>query len=150
MSSNILMAYDGTDTSQHALKQAVELASKLSANLRIVHVIDIDWLPSSPDVDIDLDALIKARRRGGEKLLQQAREIAQAAGVAAETKIAEIPNPAYHVAESLAEEASGWPADLVVMGTHGRRGLERLLLGSVAEQMTRLSAVPVLLVPLPK
>jgi nucleotide-binding universal stress UspA family protein len=150
MYSRILMAYDGTPTSQHALERAVELTKQLSANLRIVHVIDIGWLPVSPEVAIDLETLGKARRAGGEKLLTQAREIAIGLGLAPETRLAETPNPAHHAAESIAEEASRWPADLVVLGTHGRRGLQRLLLGSVAEQMSRLSPVPVLLVPSPK
>jgi nucleotide-binding universal stress UspA family protein len=150
MFSNILMAYDGSPTSLHALKQAIELVRSLSARLRIVHVIDMGWLPISPEVAIDMEALAKARRSSGEKFLSAARELAQAAGVEAETKIAETANPAHHAAESIAEEAASWPADLVVLGTHGRRGLERLLLGSVADQMTRLSSVPVLLVPLAK
>jgi nucleotide-binding universal stress UspA family protein len=150
MYSKILMAYDGSPTSQHALKQAVELAQGLGASLRIVHVIDMGWLPDSPEIVLDLEELAKARRAGGERILTEAREMAQAAGITPETRIAETATPAEHAAESIAEEAARWPADLVVLGTHGRRGLQRLLLGSVAEQMARLSAVPVLLVPLPQ
>lgn len=147
MYSKILVAVDGSDTSQHALQQAIELARSLSAILRIVHVVDMSWLPIGPEIAIDTDVISAARRGVGEKIVAAARETAQKAGFEAEAALLETATPIQHVAEAIAGEASRWSADLVVLGTHGRRGFQRLLLGSVAQQMARLSSGPVLLIP---
>ena len=147
MYSKILVALDGSDTSLHALQQAIELARNLSATLRIVHVVDMNWLPLGPELAIDIEAISAVRRSAGEKILAAARETAQKAGLEAESTLMETETPTQHVAETVAKEASRWPADLVVLGTHGRRGFERMLLGSVAEGMARRSPVPVLLIP---
>ena len=150
MYSKILVAVDGSDTSLHALKHAIELARKLSASLRMIHVLDMSWLPIGPEVAIDTGALSAARRGVGEKIIAAARDTAQQVGFEAEAGLIETETPIQQVAEVIAREASRWDADLVVMGTHGRRGFQHLMLGSVAERMARLSSVPVLLIPLPK
>lgn len=150
MYSKILVAVDESDTSLHALKHAIELARSLSATLRIVHVLDMGWLPIGPEVAIDTGALSAARRSVGEKVIAAARDTAQQAGFAAEAGLIETETPIQQVAEAIAREASRWGADLVVMGTHGRRGFQHLMLGSVAERMARLSSGPVLLIPSPK
>ena len=62
----------------------------------------------------------------------------------------ETETPMQQVAETIAKEAARWGADLVVMGTHGRRGFQHLMLGSVTEQTVRRSSGPVLLIPAPK
>jgi nucleotide-binding universal stress UspA family protein len=147
MYSKILVAVDGSGTSLHALQQAIELARNLSATLRIVHVLDMNWLPLCPELAIDIEATSAVRRSAGEKILAAARETAQKAGLEAESTLMETETPTQHVAETIAKEASRWPADLVVLGTHGRRGFERMLLGSVAEGKARRSPVPVLLIP---
>jgi len=147
MYSKILAAVDESETSRHALKQAIELARNLSAKLRIVHAVDMSWLPIGAEIAIDTGAISAARRGAGEKIIAAARETARQAGFDAEVELIETDTPGQRVAEAIAEEVSRWPADLVVLGTHGRRGFQRLILGSVAEQIARLSAVPVLLVP---
>jgi len=147
MYSKILVAVDGSDTSLHALKHAIELARNLSATLRIVHVVDMNWLPLAPELAIDIEAISAVRRSAGQKILADARETAQKAGLDAEALLVETETPTQHVAEAIAKEATRWPADLVLLGTHGRRGFQRMLLGSVAEGMARRSPVPVLLVP---
>jgi nucleotide-binding universal stress UspA family protein len=149
MYAKILVAVDESDTSLHALKHAIELARKLSATLRMVHVLDMSWLPIGPEVAIDTTALSEARRGVGEKIMAVARDTAQQAGFEAEAVLIETETPIQQVAEVISREASRWGADLVVMGTHGRRGFQHLMLGSVAERMTRLSSEPVLLIPLP-
>jgi len=148
MYSRILVAIDGSDTSRHALKHAIELARRLSSALRIVHVVDMDWLPLGPELAIDTGALRAARRDAGERILAAAREAAQHATLEADAAMIETGTPIQHVAESLVEEAGRWQADLLVLGTHGRRGFRRLLLGSVAEGVTKHSAIPVLLIPM--
>ncbi len=150
MYSKILVAVDESDTSFHALKHAIELAGKLSAALRVVHVVDMSWLPIAPEVAIDIVAWSAARRSAGEKTLAAARHAVQQAGGEADAALVETETPIQPVAEAIAGEASRWGADLVVMGTHGRRGFQHLMLGSVAERMARLSSRPVLMIPLPR
>ncbi|MHB1187643.1 universal stress protein [Thiobacillus sp.] len=150
MYSKILVAVDESDTSLHALKHAIELARKLSATLRMVHVLDMSWLPIGPEVAIDTAALSAARRGVGEGIIAAARDTARQAGFEAEAVLIETETPIQHVAEAIAREAARWGADLVVLGTHGRRGFQHLMLGSVAEQMVRRSSGPVLLIPSPK
>ena len=147
MYKQILVAIDGSPHSERALSHAIGLADGLSATLRIVHVIDTGWLGLGMELGIDTVQMSQAHREAGEKLLQDARATAQVAGLEAEIRLVEMGAPADHVAANIAKEAADWPADLVVLGTHGRRGLERMLLGSVAESMARLSPVPVLLIP---
>ncbi|OYW38713.1 MAG: hypothetical protein B7Z35_06325 [Hydrogenophilales bacterium 12-61-10] len=83
----------------------------------------------------------------GRKLIAAARETARLANFELEADLIETDTPAQHVAEAIAAEAARWGADLVVMGTHGRRGFQHLMLGSMAERTLRYSAVPVLLIP---
>lgn len=150
MYGRILVAVDESDTSRHALQQVIELARKLSASVRMVHVVDMSWLSIGPEIAIDTAALIAARRDVGEKVIAAARDAAQLAGFEAEAGLVETETPIQQVAEAIAKEATRWGADLVVLGTHGRRGFQHLMLGSVAEQMVRRSSVPVLLIPSPK
>lgn len=147
MYSKILVAVDGSETSTHALQQAIELARSLSATLRMVHVVDMSWLPIESEMPIEIGDISAARRDIGEKIIAAARETARNRGFEAEAALIETETPVERVAEAIAKEVARWPADLVVLGTHGRRGLQRLMLGSVAEQIARLSPAPVLLVP---
>jgi len=147
MYERILVAVDGTAHSERALQHAVSAARDMSATLRIVHVVDLGPLLLGPDFAIDIGVIAKAHRTEGEKILAAASEAAQALGLEPETRLLETGTPTQHVAETIADEAASWPADVVVLGTHGRRGVERLLLGSVAEGVARRSVVPVLLVP---
>jgi nucleotide-binding universal stress UspA family protein len=149
MYSRILVAVDGSPTSEHALRHAIGLAKSLSATLGVVHVVDMGWLALGPELAVDIEALAKARRAAGESILGVARDVARAAGLAAETRLVETGTPTQRVPAAIADEAASWSADVVVLGTHGRRVVQRLLLGSVAEGMARLSTVPVLLVPGP-
>jgi nucleotide-binding universal stress UspA family protein len=145
--SRILVAVDESSGSQQAVDYGAGLARRLSATLRIVHVVDMGTLPLWPELAIDIDAISKARRAVGEKVLASARERARAAGIEAETKLLETATPTQRVSTVIADEAACWPADAVVLATHGRHGMERLLIGSVAEGVARFSTVPVLLVP---
>jgi nucleotide-binding universal stress UspA family protein len=148
MYTRILVAVDGSPTSEHALRHAVGLAKGLSAALRIAHVVDMGVLPLAPELAIDIGAISKARRAAGEQVIEKARESCRAGGIEVETRLLETGTPAQRIAALIADEAGAWPADLVVAGTHGRTGVQRLLLGSVAEGIARVSRVPVLLVPL--
>jgi nucleotide-binding universal stress UspA family protein len=147
MYKRILVALDGSDTSLHALQHAIKLARGLSASLRIVHVVDMGWLPLGPELAIDTEVMNAARYSAGKNVMARIRDAVEQTGFRAEIAMLETGTPTEQVAEAIARESERWQADLVVLGTHGRRGVQRLLIGSVAEQMTRRSAVPVLLVP---
>lgn len=146
MYERILAGVDGSTQADHALRHAVALAKALGAALRVVHVVDMGWLPVAPEVGLNLAQIAAARRAEGETLLAAAGEVARAAGVAAETRLVETTAPAQQRAAALVAEAASWHADLVVLGTRGHSGVERLLLGSMADGVARRSSVPVLLV----
>jgi nucleotide-binding universal stress UspA family protein len=147
MYKRILVAIDGSETAELALGQAIELASRQRARLRLVHVVDEVASPAGSATMPD--EFWRAARTAGAGILERARVRAGKAGVAAETKLVE--NRTFgavirRVAKLIADEAGRWPADLVVIGSHGRRGLSKLLLGSVADGVVRISPAPVLLV----
>ncbi|RPH55506.1 universal stress protein [bacterium] len=147
MYSRILVAIDENPASERAVEHAAGLAKALSATLRILHVVDMGWLTLGPELAVDVETNAQARRTAGERLLSSARDRARAAGVEAEIKLGETGAPMERIATEITDEAARWPADMVVLGTHGRRGVERLVLGSVAEGVARQSAIPVLLIP---
>lgn len=145
MFKRILVAVDGSQTGELALQTAIRLATELQAQLRIVHAADI--------ANINQDAESPKRSRlaeniikNGQDILSGSEAIAASAGVAAETTLITIDALKKHIPEVIAEDAETWPADLIVIGTHGRRGLARLFLGSVAEGVARVASKPVLLV----
>lgn len=145
MYQRILAAVDGSRTSDHALREAVRLAKDQQAALHIVYVVDM--VPLIWDVEfLDSEAIQRALRQEGRTVMDRARETAKSAGVEAEALLAEIGTPGQRVADRIVEAATAWPADLLVIGTHGRRGLDHLLLGSIAEGVARLAPMPVLLV----
>ena len=141
----ILVAVDGSDASAQALDEAVRLASTVFARLRLVHVLDnFVWANGFESVNVYLEDVVPRMRQAGERLLADALRKPLAAGVEAESEL--IVAPAARICEVIAEEATRWRADLIVTGTQGRRGADRLLLGSDAEQIVRHAPVPVLLV----
>ncbi len=145
MYSRILVAIDGSRTADVALTEAVELAKTHNAALRILHVIDATR--TAVEADSVWYADIRAEiAKAGRAMLAEAESFARRAGLRVETRLLEIERADQRIVEVLAEEAKAWPAELVVIGTHGRRGLNRLLLGSVADEFVRIAPEPVLLV----
>ena len=146
----ILAAVDGSDTSNRALEEAINLAKDQQATLRLVHVVDdaaAYLMMETPDqVPYLIAEYQKALREGGQQLLSTCAARVRAAGLEPETKMRTIETLDQHVYDAVAEEAEQWPADLIVIGTHGRRGFRRLMLGSVAEGSARVATLPVLLV----
>ena len=144
MYQRILVPVDGSATSERALQEAIKLADG-KAQLRLAHVTEeIYPLDTEGYAYIDHIALQEAVRHTGERVLAQAAEEAQRLGVTVETILLEAGGE--RIADVIEGEARNWPADLIVIGTHGRTGLSRLLLGSVAEGVARGALVPVLLV----
>jgi nucleotide-binding universal stress UspA family protein len=146
MYTRILVGADGSEHAERALRHAAGLAKALNAALHIVHVIDMGWLPAAPELGLDLTKFSATRRARGEAVLALAAQAARAAGAAAETRLIETETPNQPPAAALVEEAVSWQADLIVLGAHGRLGVERLLLGSMADGVARRSGIPVLLV----
>jgi nucleotide-binding universal stress UspA family protein len=151
MYQRILVAIDESATSELALKEATLFAKEQDATLRLAHVID-DTLAYtavlmphelSPTQLVERQA---ALRRFGEDVLSRGAAKARALGAKAETTLLTIAESGDRVYDSIEQEAARWPADLVVIGTHGRRGFRRLVLGSVAEGLIRVTTKPVLLV----
>lgn len=144
MYQRILIPIDGSDTAERALQEAIKLAHR-EARLRLVYVLEeIYLLDAEGYAYIDFTALQAAMRNTGERTLALALEQVKQAGLSAETALLEAKGE--RIASVIENEARHWSADLIVIGTHGRSGLNRLLLGSVAEGLVRVATVPVLLV----
>jgi nucleotide-binding universal stress UspA family protein len=145
MYKRILVAVDGSDTSQLALQEAVNLTKESGGQLRIVHVVDEVTFDLYREV-VDPGEIQKAITKSGEAILSKAQTAVRAAGVTAETRLLEIQKLGRRVTDMIAQEADAWPADLIVIGTHGRHGFNHLLMGSVAEGVVRIATKPVLLI----
>lgn len=144
MYKRILVPVDGSETSNKAVVAALQMARENGGRVRLVHVLDELAYLSGYEIGGDL---LKIARDYAVKVLDDALDMAKSAGVPADTKLAEAPGA--RIGEVVADEARSWEADLIVTGTHGRRGVGRVLLGSGAEQVLRLAPVPVLAVRSP-
>ena len=132
MFKKIMVAIDGSETSLEALKEARNIATSYHGMLRIVYAV-----ADSDDAD----------QQAGLKMLEHAKSTV-VNGIEVETHVlhAEAEYGLNGVAEAVANAANEWGADLLAMGTANRRGLERLVIGSVAEQMVGKVDASILLV----
>jgi len=148
MYRRILVPYDGSPPSRLGLAEAVKLARETEAKLCIVHVIDelLGATGFEPYAIYAQDVLTRMRKTGME-LLEEARLQAAAQGVVAETRLAE--SGGHQIVDRMVEQARAWRADLIVIGSHGRRGAAHLFMGSDAEHLMRLAPMPVLIVKPP-
>lgn len=140
----ILVPVDGSPTSAAGLNEALRLAKSQKARVRLVHIVDEVPIFASSEGALNIEPVIESLKSGGKRILARTAKLAAARGVRAETEMVE--NATSRVADVLVARAKRWRADLIVMGTHGRRGVNRLVLGSDAELVVRNSPVPVLLV----
>jgi len=145
MYKKILVAVDGSPVSDAALRTALDLAKTMGATLRIVHAVEEATLNWDAEY-VDPTEIWNAMAQSGRSILEKAGAAAAAAGIRADTKLIEIATVGKRIPEAIADEAAAWPADIVVVGTHGRRGFSHMFLGSVAEGIVRVSTKPVLLV----
>ncbi|OZI18860.1 hypothetical protein CAL26_14335 [Bordetella genomosp. 9] len=146
MYRHILVAVDGSVTSERALDHAISLARVEDARILAVYIVEYpSSMYSSAFIDVEPfhDAMVEEAR----SVLDVAQAKFRDAGVKGAVKMVDAGVLSGTIAEQLADAAAEAGADLVVMGTHGRRGFQRLMLGSVAESFVRLSACPVMLVP---
>jgi nucleotide-binding universal stress UspA family protein len=146
MYQRILVPVDGSPTSDRGLEEAIQLAKLTHARLRLMHVVD--------QLSLTLYTQSFARNRldelraGGAMILDKAQTVVREHGSEVDTVL--VDDFSGPVDETVASEASKWPADLIVLGTHGRRGVGRWMLGSDAERILRIAPCPVLLVRAPE
>ena len=137
MYDRILLPTDGSQGNSRAVEQAIGLAAQSDARLHVLFVVED--LPYAPEM---MDGQVEARLREiGEEAISDIRQRADDAGVSVETAL-EDGTPHQSILEYADEEGM----DLIVMGTHGRSGLDRYLLGSVTERVVRGADTPVLTV----
>jgi len=139
----ILVPVDGSEVSTRALVSATQLARDGGGRVLVLHVLDqIDYFAGG--YEYAGAAVLEELQRQSRKILEDAAAICQSAGVPCETQL--MDEPGTRLGDKVAEQALAWNADLVVVGTHGRKGLSRAMLGSGAEQIVRFAPVPVLVV----
>jgi nucleotide-binding universal stress UspA family protein len=143
MYRNILVAIDGSETAERALREAIQLARSLSSRIRVIHVINsTPWIAQgAPGV---IEELLTQLRSTGESIVHEAKTAVRSAGIEVDDRLIEAMGE--RAGEVVVAEANDWPAELIVCGAHGRRGLRRLLMGGDAEYIVRHSSVPVLLI----
>lgn len=142
MYQRILVPVDGSPTSSQGLDEAVKLAKLTGARVRLIHVIN--ELAITTGFEIYTADVVELLKQTGSQILAEAEARVDAAGVDVVTQLFE--NFGGRVCDIVADDARGWQADLIVLGSHGRRGVGRMLIGSDAEQIVRSAPVPVLLV----
>ncbi|MCK1393263.1 universal stress protein [Bradyrhizobium sp. 1] len=149
MYANILLSTDGSDVARKGVEHGIALAKALNAKVTVITVTealpidyggghDSGWIPSQQEID-SFDAACK---EGAGKVLNEARAMAERIGISAE--LLHVPNA--HPATAIIETAKSRGCDLIVMASHGRRGLRKFFLGSQTSEVLGDGSVPVLVV----
>ena len=147
MYANILLSTDGSDVARKGVEHGIALAKALNAKVTAIAVTELlpvgsghgGWLPAQ-EIRDSFDAGCKER---AGKVLDEARAIAEQSGLSAE--LLHVSNE-HHPATAIIETAKSRGCDLIVMGSHGRRGLRKLFLGSQTSEVLADGSVPVLVV----
>jgi nucleotide-binding universal stress UspA family protein len=149
MYANILLSTDGSDVARKGLEQGIDLAKALNAKVTVVTITEqfpfhhgsghgSEWIPSQEMIE----SFNAGRKELAGKVLDEARAIAERVGISAE--LLHVPNA--HPATAIIEAAKFRRCDLIVMGSHGRRGVRKLFLGSQTSEVLADGSVPVLVV----
>ncbi len=141
---NIVVSVNPSKISEAVFKEAINLAKDQHAKLTIVHVADMSYV-NMGGMWPDLSAYHDAVKKGSMELLTKMEGIAAQSNITAVSQLVEMQDPDSRIAELIVSTADKLKADLLVVGTHGRTGLPRFLLGSVAEEIIRTTTIPVLL-----
>lgn len=142
MYQHLLVPVDGSPTATRGLDEAIRLARLSGGRIRVVHVLD--QLQFASGFEFCTADVLGLLQEAGAAIVGAAKARVEASGVPVEAYLSET--LAGRVADVVVEQAQQWGADLIVIGTHGRRGVRRLMVGSDAEQIVRAAPVPVLLV----
>jgi len=144
MYKNILVPVDGSIASQNGLREAIRLAKAHKSRLRLLHVVGI-FIPTPAFAGgaflADVEETLRAN---GRRVLKRAEGVVRKQRVPVDCVMLETMGG--RAADLIVAHAAKWRPGLIVIGTHGRRGLRRIALGSDAEQVVRTSPVPVLVV----
>jgi len=144
MYTRIMVPVDGSEASAQGLDEAIDLASHLKARMRLVHVIE-PWIMVTAETVADtIHQVAESIRSVGSALLEVCEKKVRDAGVEVDADLIETVGTS--AGECIVNKAKEVHADLIVCGTHGRRGFRRALMGSDAEYIVRRSTAPVLLV----
>jgi nucleotide-binding universal stress UspA family protein len=144
----VLVPVDGSPTSNAGLREAIALARGQGASIQLVHVIDYHYLVMTGlEAGAYIEDLTASLAQSGKRILKRAQAQVRKAGVPVTSVLLE--SAAGPAADAIVRQAKKSRADLIVLGTHGRRGVRRMLIGSDAEQVVRNSPVPVMLVRSP-
>lgn len=146
MYRKILVPVDGSTTSDRGFEEALSMARETGASLLILHVVDSCPLMTGMEMATaqTWQLVIDGLRAHGQSVVDRAERAAAAQHVTAEHRL--VDSNTGRVADVINDTARTAQCDLIVMGTHGRRGFSHLALGSDAERVARQSPVPVLLV----
>src|SRR5262245_57634135 len=144
MYKRVLVPVDGSRPSMRGLEEAIRIVKFTSGTLRLVHVVNELTVEPAYLALLKYDKLLAGLREHGNGVLAEAAALVHNGGATCESELIETMGA--QAAQAIVQQAREWPADLIVMGTHGRRGLRRLALGSDAEVVMRYSPVPLLLV----
>ncbi len=141
MFKEILLPTDGSKGVERAVRCAAAVARKFEARVHVLFVVEP---PRFPDFGsgVALTGVLEALEEAGRQIVRETAQTLREAGVPDVVEVLREGHPAEEIVK-YAEEAG---IDLIVMGTHGRRGLDRILLGSVAEEVVRTAEVPVMTV----
>lgn len=149
MYERILVPVDGSATAMKGLKEAIQLAQCFQARgsqskVKLVHIVNELLADYTLAPSVYYEKVIEGEREAGRKILSNAQAFAHDLDFDVEVELIETIGA--RASNIIVEAAKQWGAGLIVMGTHGRRGLQRLALGSDAEQVLRIAPVPVLMV----
>src|SRR5579863_5532147 len=140
MFSKIIVPVDGSEPSEAAIRLAIGIASEHHGEVVFIHAVELNKIVAlAGPASIDVSAAIDAECRAGDEILASAKKAAETAGVAATCEL-----PEDQCVASVLDAARRKKADLIVIGSHGRTGIPRAVLGSVAEGILRRSSIPVL------
>lgn len=144
MYGKILVPIDGSETANLGLNEAIKLAKNQGARMRLVHIVNELIMAGTEAYSTNFTQIIDILRAGGQTILADGESVVRSAGVEVDTAFVEVIGG--QAGDHIVQQAIKWGADLIVCGTHGRRGLRRLVLGSDAEYIVRHTPVPILLV----
>ncbi|KKG15437.1 universal stress protein [Methanosarcina sp. 2.H.T.1A.6] len=137
---NIVIATDGSENTRKAISYGIEIAKLSGATVHALYVVDTSSFSSIP-MDAGWEAMYEILKKEGEKAVSEVKRQGEIAGVDVKEVLEEG-----HPSNAILEFAENNNADLVIMGTLGKTGLDRFLMGSVAEKVVRGSKVPVMVV----
>ena len=143
MYKRILVPLDGSVTSERGLREAIGLAGGIGAAIHLLHVVAEFPVLAQMSTAAHYQDTLEGFRKYGAGLLSRALQATATAGLQADSALRELSHG--RISEAIVEEAARAQCDLIVMGTHGRRGFNLLTMGSEADLVVRTSRVPVLL-----